>query len=133
VVAARFGPDAVNVVLDPVGAATLPGDLAVLAPRGQVILLSTMSGARAELDLSLLMRKRARLVGSTLRSRPREEKAALVARFRREMLPAFESGRGTKRLSVTIDSVFVPERAAEAFQRMRENKNVGKIVIEWAR
>jgi len=126
-VAARFGPDAVNVILDPVGAATLPGDLAVLAPRGQVILLSTMSGARAELDLSLLMRKRARLVGSTLRSRPREEKAALVAGFRREMLPAFESGR----LSVTIDSVFPPGRAAEAFQRMRENRNVGKIVIDW--
>ena len=60
--------------------------------------------------------------------RAREEERTL-ARFRREMLPAFESGR----LSVTIDSVFAPERAAEAFQRMRQNRNVGKIVIEWAR
>ena len=50
-----------------------------------------------------------------------------MARFRREILPAFAAGK----LGVSVDSVFTPERAAEAFQRMRENRNVGKIVIEW--
>jgi NADPH:quinone reductase-like Zn-dependent oxidoreductase len=88
-----------------------------------------LAGARVEVDLGLLMAKRARFVGSMLRSRSREEKAALVARFRSELLPAFDSGA----LRVTVDSTFPPERAAEAFQRMRDNRNVGKILIPWRR
>jgi putative PIG3 family NAD(P)H quinone oxidoreductase len=124
----RWGPDAVAVILDPIGADTLPGDLSVLSTGGRVISLATLSGRRATLDLGELMRKRARLIGSMLRSRPRPEKASIVERFRREVLPAFEDGR----LRVTIDSVFPPDRAAEAFTRMRENRNVGKIVIDWA-
>ena len=123
----RWGRDAVDVVLDPVGASSLPGDLRVLKTGGRIVVLATMAGARVDLDLALLMRKRARVVGSTLRSRSRTEKAALGARFRDEMLPAFASGR----LRVTVDSVFPVARAADAFQRMRENRNVGKIVIAW--
>jgi putative PIG3 family NAD(P)H quinone oxidoreductase len=125
---ARWGPDAVAVILDPIGADTLPGDLSVLSTGGRVISLATLSGRRATLDLGELMHKRARLIGSTLRSRPCPEKASIVERFRREVLPAFEDGR----LRVTIDSAFPPDRAAEAFRRMRENRNVGKIVIDWA-
>jgi putative PIG3 family NAD(P)H quinone oxidoreductase len=124
---AHWGPDAVSVILDPIGADTLPGDLSVLSTGGRVISLATLSGRRATLDLGELMRKQARLIGSMLRARPRPEKAALIDRFRREMLPAFEDGR----LRVAIDSVYPPERAAEAFRRMRENRNTGKIVIDW--
>ena len=123
----RWGRDAVDVVLDPVGASSLAGDLRVLKTGGRIVVLATMSGARVDLDLALLMRKRAHVVGSTLRSRSRTEKAAIVARFRDEMLPAFAAGR----LRVTVDSVFPVGRAADAFQRMRENRNVGKIVIAW--
>jgi len=123
----RWGPDSVAVVLDPIGAATLPGDLAVLAPGGRIVSIATLGGAAAPLDLSLLMRKRARLIGSMLRARSRTEKAALVAQFRRDILPAFDSGA----LRVTLDSVFPPVRAVAAFQRMRDNANTGKIVIDW--
>ncbi len=126
-IAARFGSDAVHVVLDPVGAATLAQDLAVLAPRGQVICLATLSGAQAVVDVALLMKKQARIVGSMLRSRSRDEKAAIVARFRQEILPGFDAGK----LSVAVDSAFPPERAADAFQRMRDNNNIGKLVIDW--
>jgi putative PIG3 family NAD(P)H quinone oxidoreductase len=126
-IAARWGDDAVDIVLDPVGAATLAQDLAVLAPRGQVICLATLSGAKAEVDVALLMKKQARIVGSMLRSRSRDEKAAIVGRFRKEILPGFDAGK----LSVSVDTVFPPERAAEAFQRMRDNKNVGKLLIDW--
>ena len=125
----RWGRDAVDVVLDPIGATSLPGDLRVLAPGGRVVVIATMGGAVVETDLGLLMRKRARLVGSTLRSRSRAEKAALVARFREELLSSFDAGKGG--LRVTVDSSFPPARAAEAFQRLRENRNVGKIVIAW--
>jgi len=125
----RWGRDAVDVVLDPIGATSLPGDLRVLAPGGRVVVIATMGGAVVETDLGLLMRKRARLVGSTLRSRSRAEKAAIVARFREELLSSFDAGKGG--LRVTVDSAFPPARAAEAFQRLRENRNVGKIVIAW--
>jgi len=127
-VEARWGRDAVDVVLDPVGAASLAADLAIVKVGGRIVILSTMSGSRAELDLALLMKKRARVVGSTLRARSRAEKAALVARFRDEILPGFADGN----LTVVVDSVFPVERAAEAFQRMRENRNVGKILIKWS-
>jgi putative PIG3 family NAD(P)H quinone oxidoreductase len=125
---ARWGRNGVDIVLDPIGSASLATDLEVLKVGGRIVILSTMSGSRAELDLQLLMKKRARVVGSTLRSRSRAEKAAIVTRFRDEMLPAFVAGR----LTVTVDSVFPVERAAEAFQRMRENRNVGKILIRWS-
>ncbi len=123
----RWGKDAISVILDPVGASTLAGDLAVLSVGGRVIALATMSGSNAELEIALLMKKRARLIGSTLRSRSRAEKAEIVRRFCEEVLPAFDTGA----LSVSIDSIYPTERAAEAFTRMRENKNIGKILISW--
>ncbi len=126
-IAARWGNGGIDVVLDPVGAATFSGDLASIATGGRVIFLSTMSGAKTELDIAALMKKRARLIGSTLRSRSRDEKAEIVRRFRSEILPGFDSGA----LSVSIDSVYPPERAAEAFTRMRDNQNTGKILISW--
>ena len=125
----RWGRDAVDVVLDPVGASSLAGDLRVLKTGGRIVILSTMSGSEAGLDLALLMRKRARIVGSTLRARSRLEKAAIVARFKEELLPRFTGGA----LRVVVDAVFPVGRAAEAFQRMRENRNVGKILIAWRR
>ena len=123
----RWGRDAVDVVLDPVGATSFAGDLRVLRTGGRIVILATMSGSEAGLDLALLMRKRARIVGSTLRARSRAEKAAIVARFKDEMLPGFASGA----LRVVVDAVFPAARAGEAFQRMRENRNVGKILIAW--
>ena len=123
----RWGRDAADVVLDPVGAASFAGDLRVLKTRGRIVILSTMSGSEAGLDLALLMKKRGRIVGSTLRARSRAEKAAIVSRFKHEILPGFASGA----LRVVVDAVFPVARAAEAFQRMRENRNVGKILLAW--
>ncbi|MGE5277315.1 MAG: NAD(P)H-quinone oxidoreductase [Acidobacteriota bacterium] len=123
-----WGPEGVDVVLDPLGAGTLAGDLRVLAMGGQIVFLATMSGARAELDIALLMRKRATVIGSTLRSRSREEKARLIERFAGEILPGFESGA----ISPSIDTVFPASRAAEALTRMAENRNVGKILLDWS-
>jgi putative PIG3 family NAD(P)H quinone oxidoreductase len=124
----RWGPNAVDIILDPIGGATLAGDLRLLGTGGRIVVIATMGGPRAEVDLALLMRKRARLVGSTLRARTRAEKAVLVSRFTRECLPGFESGR----LRVSVDTVVPPEQAAQAFQRMHENRSVGKLLIVWA-
>ncbi len=123
----QWGPGCVDVILDPVGAKTLEADLALLSTGGRVVFIATLSGASATLDLGALMGKRARVIGSMLRARPRQEKAALVRRFERDVLPAFDAGR----LRVTVDSVYPPARAAEAFTRMRQNRNTGKILIDW--
>src|SRR5206468_8685039 len=77
-----WGSSAVDVVLDPVGAGTFAGNLRVLASGGRVVFLSAMSGARAELDIRTLLGKRARLIGSMLRSRSRAEKGPIVKSFR---------------------------------------------------
>ena len=126
-VEARWGRDAIDVVLDPIGAGTLGDDLRVLRPGGRIVLIATMSGAGVEIDLRKLMSKRARLIGSTLRSRSREEKARLVEQFRVEILPGFETGE----LRETVDSTYPAARANEAFRRMKANLNVGKILIDW--
>jgi putative PIG3 family NAD(P)H quinone oxidoreductase len=123
----RWGRDAVDIILDPVGGATMTGDFRLLATGGRIVVIATMGGPRTEVDLALLMRKRARLIGSTLRARSRAEKAALVGRFQRECLAGFESGR----LRVSVDTVVPPEQAAQAFQRMQENKTIGKLLIAW--
>src|SRR5207253_2302998 len=103
-----WGRDAVDVVLDPVGGAAVAGDLQVLKTAGRIVILSTMSGSETSLDLALLMKKRARIVGSTLRARSRAEKAAIVSRFKGEILPGFTSGA----LRVVVDAVFPVARAA---------------------
>ena len=126
-VAEAWGRDAVHVVLDPVGGSTLAGDLRVLAPGGRVIFLSTMSGREGPLDIALLMSKHATIVGSTLRSRSRAEKADLVAKFRDRMLAGFADGR----LRVVVDLIYPLTQAAAAFQRMHDNANIGKILIDW--
>src|SRR2546429_378152 len=115
----RWDRDAVEVVLDPVGASTLPGDLRVLKTGGRIVVLSTMSGSEASLALALLMRKRATVVGSTLRARSRAEKATIVSRFKDETLPGFANGA----LRVVVDAVFPVARAAEV---RSEERRVGK-------
>jgi putative PIG3 family NAD(P)H quinone oxidoreductase len=124
---AAWGPGAVDVVLDPVGATTLADNLRLLATGGRIVVIATMGGARGELDLRLLMSKRARLVGSTLRARPRGEKASLVTRFRQTVWPGFDAGR----LGVAVDSTVAPERVGDALTRMRDNRNTGKLLIVW--
>ena len=75
------------------------------------------------------MSRRGRIIGSMLRSRSREEKARLVERFRTEVLPGFEHGSAAGR-----DRLGLPggSRRAKRFSRMRENGNIGKILLDWS-
>ena len=122
-----WGRDAVNVVLDPVGGTTLTSNLRILSTSGRLVVIATMGGARSEIDLSILMKKRARVLGSTLRARLREEKAALVTGFKGGMLHGFDTGQ----LRVTVDSIVTALHAGEAFQRLQDDANVGKVLIAW--
>ena len=85
-----YGP--FDVVLELVGAPNLPGDLDALAERGRICVIGVGAGARAELDLRVLMGKRARIHGSVLRARSLEDKAAAARRVEHAVLPGFASG-----------------------------------------
>ena len=121
----RFGKSSVGLVLDPVGGATLARNVRVMARCGRLVLIATMGGGSAELDLRAVLTKRLRIVGSTLRARALAEKVDLTAAFVRDVLPGFADGR----FRPLVDSVFPLERAAEAHRRMAANANVGKIVL----
>lgn len=124
----RTGGRGADVILDGIGAAYLTENLRTLAPLGRLVLLGLLGGSTGEIPLHLLLSKRARVIGTVLRSRPLEQKAALAQRFTREVLPAFAAGR----LRPVIDSVLPMERVREAHTRMEGNATFGKIVLSWA-
>ena len=125
-VLARSGSGAA-VILDGVGGGYLAENLRALAPRGRLVVIGTMGGREAPLPLSLLLARRATVIGTVLRSRPLEEKALLARTFAREVLPLFAAGR----IAPVIDDVLPFERVREAHERLERNDTFGKIVLEW--
>ena len=116
----------VDVILDHIGASYLPRDLQALAVGGRVVIIGSMGGSRtAEIDVNSLLGKRQQIIGSTLRARPNEEKAAIVAAF----LARFGDDLRAGRVRPVIDRVYPLEEAAEAHRRMAANENFGKIVL----
>lgn len=115
-----------DVVLELVGAPNLADDVKSLATGGRICVIGIGAGARAELNLGVLLAKRGRIHGSTLRARPLEEKAACARRVEREVLPGFVSGD----LSVPVSATFGLESVAEAYERFSTGGKFGKIVLE---
>ncbi|RME01924.1 MAG: NAD(P)H-quinone oxidoreductase, partial [Calditrichaeota bacterium] len=116
----------VNCIIDFVGAPYLEQNLTVLATDGRIVLLSLLGGGVAgRFDMRLLMKKRARIEGSTLRNRSLAYKIQLTEAFAEYALPRFADGR----LHPVIDRVFSWHEIAAAHQYMEMNKNIGKIVI----
>lgn len=116
-----------DVILDLVGAPYLAGNQAAIAVGGRHVVVGVPGGSRAGIDLRRLMVRRARLFGTVLRARGVEEKAALAEEFTGAVLPGF----GDDPLAPVIDSVFPVAKAAHAHLRMEENRNFGKIVLDW--
>lgn len=117
----------VDVILDLVGAAYLSGNQRVLAPRGRHVVVGTPSGARAEIDLGALMRRRASIRGTVLRVRSTEEKASLARAFEERVVPWFEDGS----MKPIVDRTFGPDQAGEAHRLMEENRTFGKLLLVW--
>jgi len=91
------------------------------------VVVGVPGGSRAELDLRLLMVRRARLFGTVLRARSVEEKAELARDFTETVLGGFVDGA----LKPAIDRVFPAARAADAHRHMEANENFGKILLTW--
>ena len=126
-VMAATGGRGVDVILDTVGAAYLDDNLRALAMRGRIVVVGLLGGASGELALATMLKKRATIVGTVLRSRPLEEKAALAQRFSAQVLPGFASGA----LVPVIDSILPMESIAAAHRQMESNQLAGKIVLRW--
>jgi len=122
---AACGERGVDVVLELLGGTALALSLEILAERGRIVVVGVMSGPAATLDLRALMRKRATIEGTVLRSRPLEEKIALSREFARTMLPLFEEGR----LRPIVDRVFPLSEIAQAHALLESNRSFGKIVL----
>ena len=118
----------VAVVLDMVGGDYLPRNLASLADEGRHVSIAFQRGAKGEVLLPDVMRRRLTLTGSTLRPRSVEFKTMVADEITRTVWPYVEGGR----LKPVIDSIFPLDRAAEAHARMEAGEHVGKIVLEVA-
>lgn len=117
----------VDAVMELVGGSYLEDDLRVLAPLGRIVVVGTVAGAVAELNLGLLLRKRAQITGTVLRTRPLEEKMVLVREFSKGVIPLLSSGR----IRPVVDRVYPFSEVREAHRYMEENSNFGKIVLTW--
>ena len=127
-VAAARGGRGVDVVLDLVGGPYLARNLRALEPLGRMVVLSTVGGRSAEIDLGLVMGRRLHVTGSGLRARGIEEKIALTLAFERQALPAFGGPRPT--LRPVVDRVVPWTDAPEAHRILEANAAFGKVVLE---
>lgn len=114
-----------DVVLDMVGAAYAELNLNALKPGGRWVVIATLTGARAEVDLMRVMLKRIVLTGSTLRSRPADEKARLSAAVEATVWPWIASGA----VRAQVEATFPLAYAAAAHARLEAGAHVGKIVL----
>lgn len=114
-----------DVILDVVGAKYLARNVDALAPSGRLVVIGLLGGRKAELDLNALMGKRAAVIGTTLRARPDEEKAAIVAEVAAEVWPLIADGRVAPVIHARL-----PLGDASAGQQMLEDSaNIGKVLL----
>jgi len=120
-----FGLGPFDVVLELVGGPNLPADLDALAIGGRISVIGIGAGGRAEVGLGLLMARRARVHGSTLRARPLEEKALAARLVERHVLPQLAA----ERVRVPVEATFPLVDVGAAYERFAAGNKLGKIVL----
>lgn len=115
----------VDVVLDCVGGAYLTKNISLLKRFGRLVNIGLLGGSKGELNLSQVLMKRLRIIGSTLRSRTADEQAAIRQAFVDRFWPDVAEGR----LRLIIDRSLPMPQAAEAHRYVAENRNIGKVVL----
>jgi putative PIG3 family NAD(P)H quinone oxidoreductase len=114
-----------DVILDIMGASYLARNLAALATDGRLVIIGRQGGSRAELDLGVLQGKRASVHATTLRSRPAEQKAKVVAAVRDSVWPLI----GTGQVKAVIDRELPMTQAPQAHRAMAASEHIGKILL----
>lgn len=121
------GGKGVDVILDMIGAKYLAGNIASLANDGRLVFINTMQGREAEIDLSIIMRKRLTITGSTMRGRETEFKSTLAREVEQHIWPLLQSGQ----IKTVIHKVFDADDATEAHKLMESSTHSGKIVLRF--
>jgi len=128
VVKSLTGGKGVDVVLDMVAGDYVAREIDCLADDGRIALIALLGGAKANIDLGQVLRRRLSISGSTLRPRPVAFKAAIARKLRERVWPLFAQGK----IKPVIYRTFPLERAAEAHALMESSTHVGKIVLQVA-
>jgi putative PIG3 family NAD(P)H quinone oxidoreductase len=115
-----------DVVLDGIGAKYLERNVTALADSGRLVVIGLQGGTRAELDLNALLRKRGTIHATSLRSRPREQKAAIVQAVLAGVWPAVEAGE----VRPVVDRVLPLADAAQAHRVLESSEHIGKVVLQ---
>jgi putative PIG3 family NAD(P)H quinone oxidoreductase len=114
-----------DVVIDIMGASYLGRNLDTVATDGRIIVLGMQGGTHSDIDLGVMMRRRVSLISTALRARPADQKAAIVAAFAADVVPALAAGT----LRPVIDRVLTFDQAGDAHRQMEAGDAVGKIVL----
>jgi NADPH:quinone reductase len=114
-----------DVILELVGAPNLGENLKALETLGRIVVIGIGAGAKGEINLALMMGKRARIMASTLRARPLEEKALTARTMENHVLPLVERGD----VRVPVAETFPLDRVADAYERFQAGGKLGKFVL----
>jgi NADPH2:quinone reductase len=126
IVKTATGGKGVDVILDMVAGDYVPREIECLADDGRLVFIALLGGAKANINLGAILRRRLTITGSTLRPRPVAFKAAIAASLRERVWPLFETGR----IKPVIFRTFPLEQAAQAHALMETSTHIGKIVLE---
>ena len=122
----------VNVVLDVLGGPALADNLAVLAPRGRLIMLGFLAGSRSDVDLGPILRKRLEVMGTVMRTRELDERIPLIREFSDRLLPLFEPRFGqAAALRPVLERTYPMTQLADAHRVLEGNTTFGKVVVTW--
>jgi putative PIG3 family NAD(P)H quinone oxidoreductase len=125
VMRAQTADKGVDLVLDIVAGSYVARNLEVAALEGRIVVISLLGGARAEINLGLILTKRLTLTGSTLRSRTVAQKAEVAEAVRKNVWPLLATGR----VRPVIHATFPLAEASEAHRLMETSNHIGKIVL----
>jgi len=114
-----------DVILDNIGAKYLERNVELLAPNGRLVIIGLQGGRSAEINLGAMLAKRCALIATTLRGRPADEKATIVAAVREHVWPLIEAGR----VKPVVHSTHPLARAADAHREMEASTHIGKILL----
>jgi len=117
----------VDVILDMVAGSYVAREVGCLAEDGRLVIIAVQGGIDASFDASLVLRKRLKITGSTLRPRPVAFKAAIAAQLKATVWPLLEAGS----VRVQIFKTFAAADAAQAHALMESNAHIGKIMLTW--
>ncbi|WP_018387705.1 NAD(P)H-quinone oxidoreductase [Ancylobacter sp. FA202] len=121
----KTGGKGVNVILDMVGGSYIARNYEAAAPQARLVQIAFMEGSKVQIDFMRLMLKRLSHMGSTLRSRPKAEKAAIAASLVEKVWPLIAAGT----VKPVLDQSFPLEKASEAHARMETSAHIGKIML----